>query len=119
MFVKLEKLEEYSGLAMEWFEINEMKINAEKCHLFISGNKFEQMWVRIRDDMIRENRTAKLLRITIGNELKFDEDLTNIYIKANRKVAVLTRMRKYLDFSKVRLLFKSFFKYQFKYCPFN
>ena len=39
----LKKLEGYSALAMEWFEINETKINAEKCHLFISGNKFEQM----------------------------------------------------------------------------
>ena len=48
----LEKLEEYSALAMEWFEINEMKVNAEKCHLFISGNKFEEMWARIRGDMI-------------------------------------------------------------------
>ena len=50
-----EKLEGNSALAMEWFEINEMRINAEKCHLFISGNKFELMWVRIRDDMICEN----------------------------------------------------------------
>ena len=31
---------------MEWFEINEMKTNAEKCHLFVSDNKFEQIWVR-------------------------------------------------------------------------
>ena len=92
-------------------------MNAEKCHLFISGNKFEQMWVRIRDDMIWENRTVKLLGITIDNELKFDEHLTNICIKANRKLTVLTRMRKYLDFNKVRLLFKSFFESQFKYCP--
>ena len=113
----LEKLEEYSALAMDWFEIFEMKMNAENCHLFISGNKFEQMWVRIRDDMIWENRTVKLLGITIDNELKFDEHLTNICIKANRKLTVLTRMRKYLDFNKVRLLFKSFFESQFKYCP--
>ena len=35
-----------------------MKINAEKCHLFISGNKFEEMWVRIRDDMMWENKTV-------------------------------------------------------------
>ena len=63
----LEKLEKYSALAMEWFETN------EKCHLFISGNKFKQMWIRIRNDIIWENRTVKLLGITIDNELKFDE----------------------------------------------
>ena len=36
-------LEEYSALAMDWVENNEMKMNAGKCHLFISGDKFEQM----------------------------------------------------------------------------
>ena len=33
----------------------------KKSHLFISGNKFEQMWARIRDNMTWENRTAKPL----------------------------------------------------------
>ena len=107
----LENLEEYLALAMEWFEINEMQMNAEKCHLF------EQMWVKIRDDMIRENRTVKLLGITIYNEFKFDEHLINICIKANRKLTLSTGMRKYLDFNKVRLPFKSFFEFQFKHCP--
>ena len=53
----LEKLEEYSALPMEWSKINKMQMNAGKCHLFIPGNKFEQMWTRIRDDVIWENRT--------------------------------------------------------------
>ena len=53
----LEKLEEYSALPMEWSKINKMQRNAGKCHLFIPGNKFEQMWTRIRDDVIWENRT--------------------------------------------------------------
>ena len=33
----------------------------KKSHLFISGNKFEQMWARIRDNMTWENRTAEPL----------------------------------------------------------
>ena len=45
------------------------------------------MWVRIRDDMIWENRTVKLLGITIYDELKFDEHLTYICIKTNRKLS--------------------------------
>ena len=66
------------------------------------------MWARIREDMIWENRTVKLLGITIDNELKFDENLTNICIKVSKKFTVLKRMKKYLDFSKLRLLFISF-----------
>ena len=109
----LEKVEQF----IEWFEINKMTMNAEKCHLFITGNKFDQVWVTSRDDMIWGNRTVKLLEITIDNELKFDEHLTNICLKANRKLTVFTKIRKYLDFNKVRLLFKSLFESQFKYCP--
>ena len=92
-------------------------MNAEKCHLFITGNKFDQVWVKSRDDMIWGNRTVKLLEITIDNELKVDEQLTNICLKANRKLTIFTKIRKYLDFNKVRLLFKSLFESQFKYCP--
>ena len=102
---------------MERFEINEMKMNTEKCHLLISSNKFEQMWFRIKDNMKWENRSVKLLGITLDTELKFDRHLINISINANRKLTALTRMRKNLDFNKVRLLFKSFLEFQFKYCP--
>ena len=64
-----------------------------------------------------EIRTVKLLGITIDNELKFDDEhLSNVYLKANRKLPALTRMRVYLDFKKIRILFKEFLEAQFKYC---
>ena len=63
-----------------------MKIDSDKFHLFISGNKFEHLWTKIGNNRIWENRTVKLLGITIGNELKFDEHLSNVCLKANRKL---------------------------------
>ena len=36
----LANLEENSNIAIKWFENNYMKINSNKCYLFISGNKF-------------------------------------------------------------------------------
>ena len=92
-------------------------MNAEKCHLFITGNKFDEVRVKSRDDKIWGNRTVKLLEITIDNELKVDEHLTTICLKVNRKLTIFTKIRKYLDFNKVRLLFKSLFESQFIYCP--
>ena len=94
-----------------------MKMNASKCHLFVSGNKHEHMWAKIGDDQIWETRTIKLLGVTIDNELKFDEYISNVGKKAQRKLTVLTRIKKYLDFKKLRLLLKTFFDSQFKYCP--
>ena len=75
------------------------------------------MWAKIGDDKIWESRTVKLVRITIDNELKFDEHISNVYMKAQRKLTVLTRIKKYLDFDKLRTLFKTFFESWFKYCP--
>ena len=35
----MQQLEQQSNIALKWFEDNHMKINASKCHLFVSGNK--------------------------------------------------------------------------------
>ena len=113
----LAKLEENHNIAMKWFENNYMKINSDKCHLFISGNKFEHLWVKIGNDRIWESRTVKLLGITLDNDLKFDEHLNNVCLIANRKLSALSRIKKCLDFNKIRILFKAFFESQFKYCP--
>ena len=94
-----------------------MKINLDKCHLFISGHKSEHLWTKIGDDKIWETGTVKLLGITIDNELKFDEYLNNVCLKANRELSALMKIRKFLDFNKTRMLFEGFFDSQFKYCP--
>ena len=105
------ELEEHSMIAFEWFGNSYTKMNSYKCHLFILGNKFENWWTKID----RENRTVKLLGITIDSELKFNEHLSNVCLKANRKLSTLMRIRKYLDIKKIRILFKGFFEAQFKF----
>ena len=35
----MQQLEQQSNIALKWFEANNMKMNASKCHLFVSGNK--------------------------------------------------------------------------------
>ena len=112
----LLKLEEQSNIAINWFENNYSKMNSDKCHLLISGNKYEHIWAKIGNDRIWETKAVKLLGVTIDNEVKFDVHLNNVCLKANRKLSALTRTRKYLDFNKTRVLFKGFFESQFKYC---
>ena len=75
------------------------------------------MRARVENDLIWESRTVKLLGITIDNELKFDVHISNICKKAQRKLTILMRLKKYVDFEKLRILFKTFFESQFKYCP--
>ena len=112
----ISQLEEHSQEAINWFENNYIKMNSDKCHFLISGHKHEQLWAKIGNDKIWETRSVELLGVTIDNDLKFDEHLLKIFLKANRKLSALTRIKKYLDFHKIRVLFKAFFESQFKHC---
>ena len=112
----VQKLEYNSEIAISWFEHNFMKLNTDKCKLLISGFKYEQIWVQIGYDKIWENDKVDLLGITIESELKFDKHIENLCSKANRKLTILGRMSKYLSYQKKKILFKSFFESQFKYC---
>ena len=43
----LINLEHDSTLLVQWFEENYMKLNKEKCHLLVSGHKYEHIWIKI------------------------------------------------------------------------
>ena len=101
----------------EWFESNYMKVNGDKCHLLISGHKHEHMWVKVGNSRIWESESEKILGVTIDRELKFEEHLRNILAIAGKKLTALARLSNVLNFSKFRLLLKSFVESQFAYCP--
>ena len=94
-----------------------MPLNTDKCHLLISGNKNEYMWTKLDQDIVWESNDVKFLGVTIDNNLRFDKHLSNICLKANRKLSALTRVAKFVPFKKGRILFKAFTESQFKYCP--
>ena len=82
----LTKLENNLDIAIKWLKNNYMKMNSDKCHLFISGHKFEHLWAKIGNDIIWETRTVKLLVITIDNELKFEKHLHNVCLNVCHNV---------------------------------
>ena len=45
-------LEHDSALAVCWFESNYMKLNTDKCHLIIFGNKHGSLWADIGNDRV-------------------------------------------------------------------
>ena len=49
------RLENDSLIAMEWFGWNYMKLNEDKCHLLIAGNKHEHSWAKAATAMTRES----------------------------------------------------------------
>ena len=58
-----------------------MKLNTDKCHLFVARHKFAFSWVRVDPDKIWEDHSIKLLGVLINNKLKFDKHVLNIIKK--------------------------------------
>ena len=113
----LMRLEHDSELAVCWFESNYMKLNTDKCHLIISGNKHDSFRADIGSDRIWDSNYVKLLGTNIDRTLKFDFHMLKVCSKANRKLTIFSRMFKFLTFKKRRVLNKAYFESQFKYCP--
>ena len=67
--VVLTQLEESSELVIAWFQNNYMKLNTDKCHLFVAGHKFEYTWVRVGSDKIWEDHSNLVLSSNLSTVL--------------------------------------------------
>ena len=110
----IQSLEEVSKKLFKWFDDNLMKSNADKCHLLVSTNESVKI---TRDFDINNSSCEKLSGVKFDNKISFDEHITNLCKKGNRKLHALSRIAPYMNFSKRRILMNAFFKSQFSYCP--
>ena len=106
-------MEHDSLLAIEWFEANYMKLNAEKFHLLVTGHKHEWVWAHIGNEKIWESKEDKLLGVSIDRNLS----VANICKRANHKLTAIARYSKFLSFDKTKALVTAFVNSQFAYCP--
>ena len=60
---------------------------------------------------------VKLLAIHISSRLNFDYHISQLCKKAGKKLPALTRVFKYMDISKRKLIVNAFILSQFSYCP--
>ena len=51
----IKRLEYDAFLTIEWFETNNVKLIKGKCHLLVSGHKYENVWVKMGDEIIWES----------------------------------------------------------------
>ena len=113
----MEKLEYAANNAVDWIKCNYMKLNPDKCHLLICGDKEECLSANIGGELVIESHQEKLLGVQIDSKLKFDNHVKNLCKKAGKKLNVLGRQCNILPFHKRRILMNSFFNSQFSYCP--
>ena len=94
-----------------------MKLNEEKCHFMIFGNKTKDSVVAIGKRTIKEIEYEKLLGVTCDKKLSFTKHAQDFCKKAPQKLHAHTRLSTYIDPIILKLLMDAFFKSQFNYCP--
>ena len=67
----------------QWFQVNEMKSNKDKCHHLVSNQK--NISLELDNETILSSNSVKLLGITIDNNLNFNEHVSKICDKASQK----------------------------------
>ena len=55
----LNALEQNSNITIDWSQNIYMKMNSDKCHLFVASHKFEQIWAKIGTDLIWESKNTR------------------------------------------------------------
>ena len=113
----VKNVEDDCKILVSWFKDNYLTLNAEKCHLIISGNIHDPISAKVGDATIWEEDSVKLLGVIIDSQLTFNNHVKSICTKASQKLTALFRMVNLLSEVKRRLLIKTFFESQFNYCP--
>ena len=101
---------------MEWFLHNCLKANEKKFHLFL--NPFVGKTRNIVNVTMKSSYAEILLGGTYDSNLNFSEHVMHLCSTANRKLHALSRVSKYINLKKCRILMNSFIISQFSYYPF-
>ena len=114
----ISKLENDSKIIIEWLRNNYKKLNEDKCHFMIFGERTNQdVGINIGNCTVDNSQGEKLLGVLIDSNLNFGKHVSNICKKVSNKLFALSRMSTYLGTDKLRLLMRAFVTSQFQYCP--
>ena len=111
----LKNLEKETNIVLNWFRLNEMKSNEDKCHLIVPNELHAS--VKLGNELILAEGSVTLLGVTIDNKLDFSEHIELLLKKGSQKLHALARISKYVSQEKLKLIMNTFVKSQFNYCP--
>ena len=95
-----------------------MAANPDKFQVIFMGlEKGQILNLEINGISIRTTEEVKLLGITIDSKLQFQSHVEAICKTANQKVKEFSRIAGYLQKHKAYVLYKTFIRSNFNYCP--
>ena len=91
-------LEKGANLALKWFENNHMKANPSKFQAisFKCRKNEEVFYLNIGDELIKPVSLVELLGVLIDDNLRFNEHVSKVCVKAARQTNALRRIVKYI-----------------------
>ena len=108
-----------SRIAIQWLSDNGMQANPSKFQ-FMLNSSTDLGVVEIDIDgntTIKSESSVKVLGVIIDSKLNFSEHASACCKKGARQLNALTRIAKYLEPSANKILYNSFVKSNFNYCP--
>ena len=113
----MEDVEHDCSILVEWFRDNYLTLNADKCHLLVSGFKYEAMYASVGDALLWEKNSVKLLGLFIDSKLSFNNHVQIICKKVSQKLTATLKLVDILSVENRKILLETFFESQFSYCP--
>ena len=104
----LNKLESSISAVAGLFKDNYLRLNREKCHFMVFGDKSNDLTLQIETTPIVESREQKLLGITLDKKLAFKTHIESLCKKANQKLHALSRISCYFNTGQLSLTMKTF-----------
>ena len=102
---------------VEWFPNNCMRLNGDKCHLMVFGDKSNGVTLNIGSITIKKSTEEKLLGVIFDKNLCFKQQVKSICKKASQKLHALSRISNFLDTDQLKRITKAFILSQFNYRP--
>ena len=112
----LKSLEKDASLLSCWFANNYMKINGDKSHLLVLGNKSIEATAYFSASLIKESDEEKLLGEIIDKKLNFKSQVNSFSKKASQKLHASARISTYMEKPQSELTMTTFRMSHLSYC---
>ena len=94
-----------------------MKLNADKCHFMIFGEKKDKMKLHVGIAVLEESDEETSLGVTRDTKLNFKTHVQTLCKKESQKLHALSRISIFMESKQIKLLMNTFIMSQFSYCP--
>ena len=113
-----QSLENDSNRAINWFDDNDMSVNAEKFKCIAMDRKGNiPITISVQGISISSSDNVKVLGVTLDSDLSFNTHIANICAKASNQINTLKRLSPLLNECNRIEIYKSFIFSTFAYCP--